>query len=472
MKKSRNTTTRREFLTRAGLAAAGMTIGTTELGAASYNRVIGANDRIRVGFIGVGNRGSQVLKLFMSEPDCEIAALCDVYEPYLSRDYSRVEPRYIQKLANLVPKMGEKFPNVVERYPDFRKLLENKNIDAVCVATPDHWHAIMTIEAIKAGKDVFVEKPLAKSVVEGRAMINAWKSSRQVVTVGLSRRGGNAFHKLAKEIPSGKIGKITFAVGGYASNMYPNGIGKLKPEDPPGNFNWDMWLGPKPYRPYQYNIAPYMFRWWEEYDNQIANQGVHFLDLFRWLLNEKAPVAVTTLGGKNVVDDDRTIPDTMHTIFEFPSGTLLTFSTIESTSGGSMPYGMLEFRGTNGILYAQSSGDYRVVPTQRGQFQVWDKLMEAEEYKIGSATDGKLPDGSYAEPTANLVRDFLDCIRSRNKTKCTLEDGHLSTNMAHLATISMQVKQRLQWDSEKEIITNSDEANKLLHYEYRKPWKL
>jgi predicted dehydrogenase len=472
MKKGSNITTRREFIAKAGIATAGITVGATTLSAAGYGRVMGANEKIRTGFIGVGNRGSQVLKLFMAEPDCEVAALCDVYEPYLNRDYSKVEPRYVQKLANLVPKMDETFPNKVVRYSDYRRMLDDKNIDAVCIATPDHWHAIMTIEAIKAGKDVFVEKPLAKTVFEGRSMINAWKMSKQVVTVGLSRRGTNAFHKLAKEIPAGKIGKVTFANGGYASNMYPGGIGKMKPEEPPKDFNWDMWLGPKSFRPYQYNIAPYMFRWWEEYDNQIANQGVHFLDLFRWLLNEKAPVAITTLGGKKVLDDDRTIPDTMHTIFEFPSGTILTYSTLEASSGGSMPYGMLEFRGTKGILYAQASGAYKVDPTQRGQFQTWDKLMEAEEFKIESAGKGRLADGSYEEPTANLVRNFLDCIKSRKTTLCSLEDGHLSTNMAHLATISMQVNQRLQWDPEKEIVTNSEAANKLLHYEYRKPWKL
>jgi predicted dehydrogenase len=473
MEKRSNLSTRREFITKTGIAAAGLTIGKTTLSTKSISRASGASDKIRVGFIGVGNRGSQVLKLFMNEPDCEIAALCDIYEPYLNRDYSKVDPRYIKQLASLVPKMEEVFSNNVARYSDYRKMLEDKSIDAVCIATPDHWHAVQTIEALKAGKDVYIEKPLSKTVVEGRAMINAWKNSRQVVTVGLSRRGTSSFHRLAKEIPAGKIGKITYASGGYCSDMYPNGIGKLKPEEPPKDFNWDMWLGPKPYRPYQYNIAPYMFRWWEEYDNQIANQGVHFLDLFRWFLNEKAPVVITTIGGKKAVDDDRTIPDTMSTIFEFPSGTILTYSTLEASSGGFFPYGLLEFRGTNGTLWAGGNGDYKVIPTQKGQFQTWDRLMDAEEFKPEPAGEGKLTDGTYSEPTANLVRNFLDCIKSREKkTMCTLEDGHYSTNMAHLATISMMVKQRLEWDPEKEVFTNSEEANKFLHYDYRKPWKL
>lgn len=254
--------------------------------------------------------------------------------------------------------------------------------------------------------------------------------------------------------------------------MFPNGIGKLKPEDPPKDFNWDMWLGPKPYRPYQYNIAPYMFRYWEEYDNQILNNGVHFLDLIRWLLNERAPIAIATFGGKYVLDDDMTIPDTMFSILEFPSGIILAYSMLQATSDRITLYGAFELRGTKGILYAGGANDYKIVPTQKGQFQTWDKLMEAEDYTIAPVGKRKLVDGSYAEPTANLVRNFLDCIKSREKPICTVEDGHLSTNLAHLATISMQTNQRLQWDAEKEVFTNSKEANKLLHYEYRKPWKL
>jgi len=472
MDKKSGLTTRRQFISKTGIAAAGVTIGASGISSISCGRSIGPNDKIRVGFIGIGNRGTQVMDLFRAEPDCEVAALCDVYQPYLDRDYSKVHPRYIELIGNKVPKMGENFPASVSKYNDYRKLLDDKSIDAVMIATQDHWHAIQTIDALKAGKHVYVEKPLAKSIKEGRAMVEAGKKSKLIVAVGLSRRGSTTYQKLSKDIPSGKIGKVTYASGSHVSNMYPNGIGKMQPEEPPADFNWDMWLGPKPHRPYQYNIAPYMFRWWEEYDNQIANNGVHSLDLMRWLLNEKAPVAVTTVGGKYVLDDDRTIPDTMSTLFEFPSGVIVAYHTLEATSGRFTPYGMLEFRGTKGTLYAGGSNDFKVVPTTKGQFQTWDKLMESEDYVLKPSDNGKLEDGSYAEPTANLVRNFLDCIKTGKKPTVSLEDGHLSTNLAHLATISMQVKQRLEWDAEREVVTNSDEANKLLHYEYRSPWKL
>ncbi len=133
----------------------------------------------------------------MDQPDCEIAALCDVYEPYIMRDRSKVDPRYIKDMPGQIPKMDEVFPSKVERYSDYRKLLENKSIDAVCIATPDHWHAIMTIDAIKAGKDVYIEKPLSKTIHEGRAMVNAGKNSNRIVTVGLNRRSAPSFQKLA-----------------------------------------------------------------------------------------------------------------------------------------------------------------------------------------------------------------------------------------------------------------------------------
>jgi predicted dehydrogenase len=463
-------TTRRTFLAQTGVVSAGITLGVSPLSAAGYNRIIGANEKIRVGFIGVGNRGSQLLQIFMEQPDVEIAALCDVYEPYITRDRAKVDPRFIKDRPGQIPDMGEKFANAPEKYSDYRKLLENKTIDAVCIATPDHWHAIMTIDAVRAGKDVYIEKPLSKTIHEGRAMVNAGKNSKQIVTVGLNRRGAPTFQKLAKDIPAGKIGKVTFASACHVGNMFPNGIGKLKPENPPKDFNWDAWLGPRAYRPYQYNIAPYMFRWWEDFCNQISNQGVHYLDLIRWLLNENAPSSISTLGGKFAVDDDRTIPDTMQVTYEFASGSIATVKVLEASSGSFVPYGFIEMRGTKGTLYTNEN-DYKIAPTAPGQFQSWDKLMDAEEYSI-ETKDRLLKDNSYLNSTANLIRNFLDCVKSRKEPLSTLEIGQRSTSMAHMATISLITRQRLEWDQVNERFTNSEEANKLLHYEYRQPYKL
>lgn len=469
-------TTRRDFLKKSTMAAAGLSVsGVAHKSVAApiidtKKRVIGANDKVRVGFIGVGNRGTQLLHLFMEQPDCEVAALCDVYEPYVTRDYSAVHERYKKDMGSRIPKMGENFPKTVQRFTDYRKLLEDKSIDAVCIGTPDHWHALQTIDAINAGKDVFVEKPLSKTIAEGRRMVEVGNSSRQIVTVGLNRRGAPTFQKLAKEIPAGKIGKITFASACHVSNMAPHGIGKLLPETPPSNFDWDMWLGPRAYRPYQYNIAPYMFRWWEDYANQISNNGVHYLDLLRWLIGEEAPIAVSAHGGNFVVDDDRTIPDTMHVTYEFKSGVIVTLSILEGSTGSFIPHGFLELRGTKGTLHT-GENDYKITPTTAGQFQTWKPMIEAEDYSLDK-DDKLLIDGSYKNSAFSLIRNFLDCVKSREQPWATLEIGHRSTTMAHLGTIAMLTRERLEWDAVNERFTNSDIANRYLSYEYRKPWTL
>jgi len=409
--------------------------------------------------------------LFMAQPDCEVAALCDLYEPYLLRDYSKVDKRYTEGFLGKegrIPRMGEKFSNNVTRYGDYRKLLEDRTIDAVCIATPDHWHALQTIDAINAGKDLYVEKPMTATIYEGRSMVNALAGSKQIASVGLNRRGNTLYQKLAREMQSGKIGKITVGRAAHINNMFPNGIGRMNPEAPPKDFNWDMWLGPRAFIPHKYNIAPYTFRWWSDYSSQMGNWGVHYMDVIRWLMGEKAPIAISAHGGKYVLDDDSTIPDTLQVTFEFASGAIITFSDYEANSGSMTNFGEIELRGTKGTLMA-SEGAYKIVPATKGQFQTWDNLIEAEEYEnVNRALD----DGSSAESTSTLIRNFLDCIKSRQTPLCPLEEGHRSTSFAHLANIALATKTRLLWDAEEEQFTNSTEANKLLHYEYRKPWKL
>ena len=459
---------RRKFIVNSTLASVALSLEAKAMNSSFTSKILGANDKIRMGFIGIGNRGSQLLNLFMKHADCEIAALCDLYEPYTKRDRNLVDPRYIKDRSGQIPKMGEKFPFQPKIYYDYRKLLEDKDIDAVCIATPDHWHALITVHAIQAGKDVYVEKPLTATIFEGRKMVQTQASSKQVVAVGLNRRGSEVYQKLAKEIPAGKIGKVTVARAYHISNMYPNGIGKLKPEQPPKDFDWDMWLGPRAFRPYQYNIAPYMFRWWSDYSSQMGNWGVHFMDVIRWMMGETAPVAISAHGGKYVLDHDGDIPDTAQVTYEFASGSVASFCIYEASSGGLFPKGEVELRGTKGTLYSSEDG-YQMIPTKKGQFQSWDKLMEPEESKANNAM---LSDGSSGDSTANLVRNFLDCVKSRKTPLCSLEDGHRSTSFAHLANIALKTRERLQWDPVKERFINSEAANKLLHYDYRKPWKL
>jgi len=469
MKSHQKKKSRRAFITKTSIIASGITLSPKIFGATPLKHSLGnKNDKIKVGFIGLGNRGTQLLHRFMDNTDVEVTALCDAYEPYLNRDYSQVDKRW--KAIGKSPKMGEEFSNTVKKYTDFRKLLEDKNVDAVCISTPDHWHAVQAIAAIEAGKDVYVEKPLTINISEGRAMVNAQKKSDRVVAVGLNRRGSSIFQKLSKEIQGGKIGKITVARAMRVSNMAPNGIGNLKAEDPPAGFDWDMWLGPRAKRPYQYNIAPYMFRWWDDYSSQMGNWGVHYMDVIRWMIGEKAPSAISAVGGKYVLTHDGTIPDTMEVLFEFSSGVIVKFSIHEACGGGNIPIGEIELKGTSGNI-GINQNQYQVIPSGPGQFQIWNQLVEPEEYNLKS--DKQYGDLNISEDsTANLIRNFLDCIKTREEPWCPLEEGHRSTSFAHLANMSLKMKSRLEWDAENERVMNLEKANELMSYTYRDPWKL
>lgn len=434
--------TRRRFLKSSARAALGLSAGTVISGGwGSAGRVRGANERIGVGFIGVGNRGGQLLSAARRNEDVEVIALCDVYQPYLDR------------WAN---KLGGK----VAQYRDFRYLLERKDIDAVFIATPDHWHALQTISACEAGKDVYVEKPLSLTIVEGRRMVEAARRNHRVVQVGTQRRSSRLYQQLAEMVQKGILGKVTVARCYRLSNMFPQGIGLAPDSDPPEGLDWDRWLGPRPKRPFNRNIAPYKFRWWRDYSSQIANWGVHYFDVIRWLLGEEAPASVSAHGGKFAVQDARDIPDTMEVIFEFASGCLLIFGQYEASGNPALRSGEIELRGTLGTLYASSKG-FEIVPERGGQFQ--DPKPRMEPMK-GKANEGDL--------TAQHIRNFLDCVKSRQMPNADVEVGHRSTTFAHLGNIALETQSRIQWDAKRERITNHPAANKLLHYEYRPPWKL
>ncbi len=238
-----------------------------------------------------------------------------------------------------------------------------------------------------------------------------------------------------------------------------------RPSAPPKDLDWDMWLGPRPMRPYQATITPYFFRWWHLYSSQMANQGVHFLDVMRWLVAELAPASVCAMGGRYVIDDDRTVPDVMQTMFEFASGRLLVYGQFETTGHRVLPRpAFAELRGTQGTLYA-SDGGFEVLPDRGGAHQ------DNHEPRM-DPINVKVPEENYHSLTVKHTRNFLDCVKSRGKPNADIEIGHRSTTMSHLANISLAIESRIKWDAEREVITNNEEANDLLDYEYRKPWKL
>jgi predicted dehydrogenase len=450
--------TRRSFLKSSAAAT-----GTLSFEALGATRTGGrATEKVRVGFIGVGNRGTQLLQGFMAQKDCQVVALCDVYGPYLARDRAQVDPELLKTLGGLVPPMGERFDPQVERHTDFRRVLEQKDVDAVVIATPDHWHAIQTIMALEAGKDVYVEKPLTVTIHEGRKMVEAERRYKQVTQVGLHRRSSNLYRHIHELIRQGRIGKVSIARAYRTSNMFPDGIGRYPDSAPPKGLDWDSWLGPRAMRPYRYSIAPYKFRWWLDYSSQMGNWGVHYCDAIRWMLDEDAPLSVTAQGGKYGTDDDRTIPDTLEVTFEFASGKLLVFGQYEACDSRTLEKGEVEFCGSRGNLYpgAEAHG-CRIVPTRMGQFQK-PAASTGQEEEI-APMDGDL--------THQHIRNFLDCVKSRAKCNCDIETGHRSTIFAHLANLAVATRSRLEWDPAGERVLNNEKANQLLEYEYRAPWK-
>lgn len=428
--------TRRTFTQATAAGALGLT-------ALSARQVLGANERIRLGFIGVANRGGQLMDAFLKHSDCQIVALCDVDKRTLEKANGKVDGR-------------------ADLYSDFRKILERSDIQAVVIATPDHWHAIQTIYACRAGKDVYVEKPLSITIYEGRRMVEEARKQKRIVQVGVHRRSSPLFADLAELCRRGEVGKITVSRAYRLSNMTPGGIGRAQPTEPPPGLDWDLWLGPRPAIPYRETIAPYKFRWWTPYSSQMANWGVHYLDLIRWMTNETAPASICAMGGRFAVEDDRTIPDTLEVCFQFASGRLAVFGQYEASGNPMFPYGDLELRGTLGTVYADER-KFKIIPERGGQFQDPTPRMKPMEQSAPSP---------YMDNTVLHARNFLDCIKSRQKPNADVEEGHRSTTMSLLANISLVVGQRLEWDAQQEKILNPKEANDLLHYEYRKPWSL
>lgn len=426
--------------------------------ALSQFRVLGANQRVRLGFIGVGNRGDQVLDAFLKQPDAEVVAVCDIYQPYLN---------FAAKKIGTNPK----------QFKNYRRLLEQEDIDAVVIATPDHWHALQTIHGCEAGKDVYVEKPLSLCVAEGRAMVEAVKRHKRVCQVGTQRRSAGTCREMVEFIRGGGLGKVTVARAFHIQNEWPKGIGNPPDTDPPAGFDWEAWLGPAKQIPYNQNRALYRFRWFYDYSGgQLTNMGVHYLDLIRWVLGQDAPQAVVALGGKFAgIDDNREIPDTLEVTWQFAGGTLVTFSQFNASAApASTRKCEIEFRGTKGTLYLDSRG-WEVVPDAitPNPFPVRNPIDRSVErgWRTGEKPVIEPKRVTGRADTTDHVRNFLDCIKSRASCHADAETGHRSTTVTLLANIALKTRALLEWDAKAEKITNNPDANKLLRYDYRTPYK-
>lgn len=443
--------TRREFTMK--MAAAGtMVAGGPVLGA------MGASDRVRLGIIGVGNRGDQLIDAFKPHADAQFVAICDLYEPYIEFARNKVG--------------GSPFTT-----KNYKELLARKDVDAVLIATPDHWHALQFIDACAAGKDVYVEKPLSLTIDEGTRMVAAAAKYNVVAQMGNQRRSSTTYRKAIEIIREGRIGKITAARCFHIRNESPLGIGNPANGKPPAGLDWDAWLGPAPSVPFNENRGFYKFRWFRPYSGgQMTNFGTHYVDVIQWALGDIAPAGVFAVGSRAAVEDNRDVPATMEAVWDYPDGAIVSFSQFNANSAPGTAKGSgIEIRGTKATMYFNGD-NLEIVPESRYTMPLpalnpLDRTApRRQSAAIEKAAEPFTLKGGDA--TKEHARNFLDCVKSRKTPNSPVSIGHRSTSSTLLANVAMDLKKYLAWDGVNSRITNDPDANRLLGYEYRPPWKL
>jgi predicted dehydrogenase len=435
---------RRAFMHRAAGASA---VVSMSLAGPLTRKALGANDRVRVGVIGTGRQGISNLKAFKAH-GAEIAAVCDVFAPNLEKGKAEASEGAVT-------------------YTDFRRLLDDKTIDVVINATPDHWHALPMIMSCQAGKDVFVEKPIAVSVEEGKAMLAAARKYQRVVQVGLWQRSNLHFQQAAQIVRQGLLGKVTFVRTWNYGNAFPDGIGHPPDSEPPAGLDWDMWLGPAPKVPFNANRFGVGDRWstfrhfWDYSNGMLGDWAVHLIDIVQWALETPGPLAITTVGQKHAVKDNADTPDTLQTTFEY-ADFVCTYENRQA-NGNSMfgkGYG-IEFHGTEATMFLNRSG-----------FEVFPETRKGEEGKevarAASMRMDEVDDGLY-----NHAGNMLECMKSRKRPACDIEDGLHSSATCLLGVVALRTRERIEFDPVKlELKGGSGAAKKLFGRDYRSPWKL
>jgi len=403
-------------------------------------------DKIHVALVGSGGMGKTNLSDFLRVPEVDCLAVADIDEKHLEEGI---------KIAEEV--RGKK----PEGYKDFRKIMDRKDIDAVIVATPDHWHALPTIYACQTGKDVYVEKPLARTIEEGRAMVQAARQYNRIVQVGTQQRSAKHFYDAVSFVQSGELGKIRL-VRAWTYLDWKGSIGNPADEEPPSHVDYDFWLGPAPKRPFNPARFHHNFRWFWDYSGGLMTDwGAHMVDVVMWAMNED-PVGAMAIGGKfGFADDIRETPDTQQSIVEFPSFSMLWEHMIGCGVGPWQREHGVEFHGQNGILVVDRGG--------------WEVYSETDKFKQPERVLRMMPkprqEGSTDYHFAH-VKNFVECLKSRSKPKAEVEIGHKSVNACHLANIAVRLRRYIRWDARKEQVIGDSEGQDLVICNYRKPWVL
>ena len=423
---------RRKFL--ATSAAATMAIAAPAVHGAQKSK------KYRTALIGSGWWGMNILRTGIEAGDVEVVAMCDVDRNQLNPAAEEVE-----KLTGTVPK----------KYEDYRELLDAEKPEIAIVATPDHWHPLITVAACKAGAHVYVEKPIGHTVYEGRAMVKAARENDRVVQVGTHRRVSP--HNMAgmEFMREGKLGTIGMV---RAFVHYGGNAGRATPDsEVPEGLDWDFWCGPAPLVPYNSSMHPKGFRRFLDYANgTLGDWGIHWMDQILWWTEEKYPKMISSTGGRHVKEDNTDVPDCQVVQFEFDSFTAVWEHRQFAANNAEKHNIGCYFYGTNGTLHVGWLDGLNFYPTSpsREPMHVDPELHTKDNHNI-----------------PELWADFVRSIQTGDTPVCDIEIGHRSTNMSLLGMLSMKLGRSIRWDGEKEVILDDPEANKLLRRDYRDPWE-
>ena len=427
-------------------------------GPAGETRRPAPSDRIRIGMIGVGNFGTLNLRQFLSNPDVDVVAVCDASQTAMEKAIAATDGR-------------------AKAVADYRRLLEDRNVDAVVITTPEHWHSIMCIDACEAGKDVYVEKPVAHHIRDGRLMVDAARRHNRIVQVGTQQRSGAHFQRAVRYVQEGRIGDVYYATVWHHSHR-TTPPAKVTGGPPPG-LNWDLWLGPAPQLSYDEVLSGGRRGYWSLWGGMITEWGSHLTDIVLWALKAQAPRSATAVGG--LFDrTDGEIPDILQASYTFP-GFVFHYSILgHNTYGlngdpGAARFGSfgIQFHGTKGTLFVDRSG-FRLTPQPR-------RVLEENQPPSAGAPDSRQPGYYYptdvlpehsetSEQHAPHVRNFLDCVKSRNRPVADIEEGHRTNVVNRLGNIAYRLGRQLKWDAVKEEVVGDAEANRLVVGTYRAPW--
>jgi len=451
---------RRQFLATSARFTAGVAALAGAATWAAPQRVLGANDRIRLAVCGVRKRGFDHVRLFSQIPNVEIAAICDIDENVLRERTAKMEELKLPR---------------AKTYVDVRELLQDSSIDAVCVATPHHWHSLIAIWACQAGKDVYVEKPCSHNWWESHQLIKAARRYNRIVQHGTQTRSSASANEAIQHLRSGLIGEVYLARGLCYKRRAS--IGHTPAEPVPAGVNYDLWTGPAPVHPFTRNRFHYNWHWFWEYGNgDLGNQGVHQVDIARWGLGVGFPNKVTAMGGHFVNDDDQTTPNTLSCSFQY------------DLPGGKRK--MIEFEVRHGITHREAEiGSDKMFGMGEGPNVIGNIFYGANGYlalgdeDTGNAYQAFIGPEMKPGPSAHQggsryhFGNFIDALRSRKKEDlhAPIEEGHISCTLVHLANASYRLGRTLNFDPIKEEVIGDSEANRLLRDAdrgYRKPFRI